>query len=151
MRTTYPAATERIYLSSETIRYDHPRRKDKNHRFGDDRLSSRRPRRRTRLQPALSLANTVVGAPLRGSQVALVLAVVAFGAAYPYVAGNWSIGRLVGFAVAFLVSMAAFRVVGTLGLSAVGVPVQNPISRIAALILAYVTAYLVVYRRGSIR
>jgi hypothetical protein len=100
--------------------------------------------------PMVSLGNAVLGAPLAESRVTLVVGVLAFGGAYPVVAGDWSLGRLGEFVFAMTTAALGLGVLGMGFVLAAGVTLPGS-SRIPQAIVwsgAYLLAYFVVYRTG---
>ncbi|QLH78467.1 hypothetical protein HZS55_14725 [Halosimplex rubrum] len=98
--------------------------------------------------PVLSLSNTVLGSPVADATVNLIVGMLAFGGAYPVVAGDWSLGRLGDFAFVLIASEIGWGIIGMVSVLALDVTISGS-NRLPQAIVwgaAYVTAYLVVYR-----
>ncbi|WP_227130700.1 hypothetical protein [Halorubellus salinus] len=97
--------------------------------------------------PTLALAGALVGSPTLRALVPVLTFVLAFGASYPYVAGDWSLGRLGEFlfvAVAGSLAWGALVAGVVLALDLATVP-GDPAPIATAWTLALATAYAVVY------
>jgi hypothetical protein len=97
------------------------------------------------LYPGVATANAVLGEPVAPPTVRLTITVVAVGGTYPFIAGDWSLGRLRDTALAFLAGTLAvgLAVVAALGLE---LPGGDPRPGFAVVALAYLLAYLLVHR-----
>ncbi|CCQ35146.1 hypothetical protein HLRTI_003408 [Halorhabdus tiamatea SARL4B] len=98
--------------------------------------------------PLVSLGNAVLGSPGSAATVNLVVGVLAFGGAYPVVAGDWSLGRLGDFAFVLIASAIGWGIIGMVSVLALDVTISGSNRMPQAIVwgAAYVTAYLVVYR-----
>lgn len=98
------------------------------------------------LFPALAVGNGLVGEPLSPSTVSLVVGVLALGGAYPFVAGDWSLGALGEFVFAFVVAAFGWGIVGAIAILASGAEFTggDPRPGAAVVALAYLTAFGVV-------
>ncbi|WP_323676752.1 hypothetical protein [Halorubellus sp. PRR65] len=97
--------------------------------------------------PTLYLLAALVGSPVLRDLAALAAFVLAFGASYPYVAGDWSLGRLGEFlfvAVAGVLAWGAVVAGVVLALDLATAP-DDPASLATTWTLALATAYAVVY------
>ncbi|MFC7045184.1 hypothetical protein ACFQH6_06965 [Halobacteriaceae archaeon GCM10025711] len=98
--------------------------------------------------PAVSVGNALLGAPLDDATVRLAVGVVALGGAYPFVAGDWSLGRLGDYVFAFVVAAFAAGVVGAavVLLFDLDVAGSDPLPQGLLFATAYLVAYLVAFR-----
>ncbi|MFC6955158.1 hypothetical protein [Halorubellus litoreus] len=97
--------------------------------------------------PTLSLVASLVGSPFLRALAPILTFVLAFGASYPYVAGDWSLGRLGEFlfvAVAGALAWGALVAGVVLALDLATDP-GDPAPIATAWTLALATAYVVVY------
>lgn len=98
--------------------------------------------------PLLSLGNAILGSPAADATVHLIVCVLAFGGAYPVVAGDWSIGRLSDYAFILITSAIGWGIIGMVSILALDLTISGSNRMPQAIVwgAAYVTAYLVVYR-----
>ncbi|SHH00445.1 hypothetical protein [Halobaculum gomorrense] len=98
--------------------------------------------------PVLSVSNTVLGTPIADTTVNLFVGILAFGGAYPVVAGDWSLGQLGDFAFVLTASAIGLGIVGMVSVLALDVTISGSNRMPQAIVwgAAYVTAYLVMYR-----
>jgi len=100
--------------------------------------------------PIVHFGNALLGAPATDATVNLVVGVLAFGGAYPVVAGDWSLGRLGEFVFVLFAGVLGWGAVGAVLVLASGASLSGgdvaPLTLVWA--AAYATAYAVVYRRG---
>ena len=96
------------------------------------------------LFPVTTALGDAIGLPSGGVRV--IVGIVAFGAAYPFVAGDWSTGRLGEYFFAFVVAtLAVLGFVGALSISgSIGLPLADPMVRVALWCVISLTAYLAV-------
>ncbi|MFC5970131.1 hypothetical protein ACFPYI_02190 [Halomarina salina] len=99
--------------------------------------------------PLAGVANAVAGTPLTESQVSLLVGCVALGGSYPFVAGDWSLGRLGDFVFALAASALALGVLGLFAvlLSGIELSGSDPVPQFVTVACAYVVAAVVVYWR----
>ncbi|SEW30554.1 hypothetical protein [Halobacterium jilantaiense] len=79
----------------------------------------------------LSIGNGLLGTPLPGRVVGLLVFVVALGGAYPFVAGDWPLAKLTDFALAAVLTwlaVAAFVTFGLLAAGDGGLPSDPPVN-----------------------
>jgi len=100
------------------------------------------------LYPIASLGNTLLGSPVSPATVNLIVGVLALGAAYPVVAGDWSLGRLGEYVFALVVSAVCWGVVGMVLVVVSGIHLSgsDPVPQAALWTAAYLSAYVLVYR-----
>ena len=100
------------------------------------------------LYPLVSLGNAVLGSPHSATTVNLVTSVLAFGGAYPVVAGGWSLGQLGEYVFVLFASALGWGLIGMLVILASGLTLSgsNPVPRAVLWATASLTAYIVVYR-----
>ncbi|QHS16162.1 hypothetical protein GWK26_02785 [haloarchaeon 3A1-DGR] len=100
------------------------------------------------LHPLISLWNTVLGFPVSPATVSLIVGVLAFGGAYPIVAGDWSLGRLGEYVVVLFASVLAWGLLGMVAILVSNVTIQGNNAAPQAIVwtAASLTAYLLVYR-----
>ncbi|SDY08751.1 hypothetical protein [Halopenitus persicus] len=100
------------------------------------------------LHPLISLWNTVLGSPVSPATVSLIVGVLAFGGAYPIVAGDWSLGRLGEYVVVLFASVLAWGLLGMVAILVSNVTIQGNNAAPQAIVwtAASLTAYLLVYR-----
>lgn len=98
--------------------------------------------------PALHYTNKLVGFPLDESRVAFGVGVLALVSAYPFVAGNVSLGDLGEYLFLFLVAAFGWGIVGMIVIIGSGLVLSGSDVVPQAVVwgLAYFTAYLVVFR-----
>ena len=98
--------------------------------------------------PLLSVGNAALGAPASVQTVNVLVGVLAFGGAYPVVAGDWSIGRLGEYVFVFFASALGWGLVGMVVVLASGVSLSgsSAVPQAVVWVAASLTAYLVVYR-----
>ncbi|MFD1514256.1 hypothetical protein [Halomarina rubra] len=99
--------------------------------------------------PLVTVTDAALGGPLSASGVRTVVAVVAVGGAYPFVAGDWALGRLSEFvfvltATALGVSACLFVVAVVFGTT---VSTSDATARAIVVGLTYLVAALVEERR----
>jgi hypothetical protein len=102
----------------------------------------------TLLYPGAATLNAALGDPVAPPVVRLAVVVVAFGGSYPFVAGDWSPGRLWDTALAFVggavaVGLAGMALVLALGLE---IPGSDPRPQLVVVAGGYLLAYLLVHR-----
>ena len=92
----------------------------------------------------------VPGFPLPDSTLRLPIGVVALGGAYPFVTGDWSLGRLGDFVLALTACTLAAGLFGMVAILVgdLALPGGNPLPRAVAVACGYVGAYLLVHRGG---
>ena len=92
----------------------------------------------------------VPGFPLPDSSFLLVVGVVAVGGAYPFVTGDWSLGRLGDFVFALTACTLAAGLLGMVVILSADltVPGENPLPQVVAVAFGYLGAYLLVHRGG---
>jgi hypothetical protein len=97
--------------------------------------------------PALSVAVALAtGEPLGVGPAGGIAFVVAVGGSYPFVAGDWSYGRLGRFVAGLLVTTAAGSLLGLALLSRVDPALPDPVlARAAVLAVAYPVATAVAF------
>lgn len=97
--------------------------------------------------PALSVVVALAGGdPAGAGPAGPVALVVAVGGSYPFVAGDWSYGRLGRFVAALLVTTAAGSLLGLVALSRLDVALPSPLlARAAVLAVAYPVATVVAF------
>ena len=100
------------------------------------------------LYPLVSLGNAVLGSPHSATTVNLVTSVLAFGGAYPVVAGDWSLGQLGEYVFVLFASVLGWGLVGMLLILVSGLPLSgsNQVPQAVLWATASLTAYIVVYR-----
>ncbi len=100
--------------------------------------------------PALSVGNHLFGSPLDEATISFVVGILAVGGSYPFVAGDWSLGRLGDYIFAFSASAIAIGLVGAVVIVSFGFDIAggNPITEAVTIGVAYGIAYLFVF--GSI-
>jgi len=98
--------------------------------------------------PALHYANALARSPLTGSTVDFAVTVLAFGSAYPFVAGDFSLGDLGEYLFVLVGAALGWGVVGTIGTVGLDVRFSGANRAPEAVVwgLAYVTTYVVVCR-----
>jgi hypothetical protein len=98
--------------------------------------------------PAVSVGNAIFGSPVSTATTRLIVGVLAFGGAYPVVAGDWSLGRLGEFVFVLTASALGWGAVGMVGLLISGTTLsgRSALPQAVVWIVAYLTAYVVVYR-----
>jgi len=97
--------------------------------------------------PALSVAVALAtGEPLGVGPAGAVAFVVAVGGSYPFVAGDWSYGRLGRFVAGLLVTTATGSLLGLALLSRTDLALPDPVlARAAVLAVAYPVAAVVAF------
>jgi hypothetical protein len=97
--------------------------------------------------PGLSVAVALAtGASLGAGPAGGVALVVAVGGSYPFVAGDWSYGRLGRFVAALVVTIAAGSLLGLAVLSRTDLALPDPVlARAAVLAVAYPVATAVAF------
>jgi len=97
--------------------------------------------------PALSVVVALAtGDSLGAGPAGFVAFVVATGGSYPFVAGDWSYGRLGRFVAALLVTTATVSLLGLAALSRLEVALPSPVAaRAAVLAVAYPVATVVAF------
>jgi len=100
--------------------------------------------------PALSVAVALAtGDSLGAGPSGFVALVVAVGGSYPFVAGDWSYGRLGRFVAGLLVTIAAGSLLGLALLSRLDVALPSPlVARAVVLAVAYPVATAVAFGDG---
>lgn len=98
--------------------------------------------------PMVSLGNAVFGFPISTSMSNLLVGVLALGGSYPVVAGDWSLGQLGEYIFVLVASAIGWGLIGMGAVLASGVSISgsNPAPQAAVWAVAYLTAYIVVYR-----
>jgi hypothetical protein len=98
--------------------------------------------------PLVSLGNAVLGSPHSAATVNLVTGVLAFGGAYPVVAGDWSLGQLGEYVFVLFASALGWGLIGMLLILASGLTFsgRNQLPQAVLWATASLTAYIVVYR-----
>lgn len=98
--------------------------------------------------PMVSLGNTVLGSLVSASTINLIVGVLAFGGAYPVVAGDWSLGRIGEYIFVLIASAITWGLVGMVIVLVSGVSISgsNAVPQAIVWAAAYLTAYFVVYR-----
>lgn len=88
--------------------------------------------------------------PLPDSAIGLLIGVVALGGAYPFVTGDWSLGRLGDFVLALTACTLAAGLLGMVAILVGGLALsgENPLPQAAAVACGYVGAHLLVRRGG---
>jgi hypothetical protein len=102
------------------------------------------------LLPGAVVCNALLGEPVPRPLVERGVGVVALGGAYPFVAGNWSLHRLGDTLVAFVGGALAAGVVGAVTVVVLGLDLSgsDPRPQFAVVAVGYLTAFLLVHRRG---
>ena len=97
--------------------------------------------------PALSVVVALgTGNPLGSGPAGTVALVVAVGGSYPFVAGDWSYGRLGRFVGTLIVTTAAGSLLGLAVLSRTDLALPDPVlARAAVLAVAYPAATVVAF------
>ena len=101
------------------------------------------------LYPAVSLGNAVVAEPLAEPYVNLIVGILALGGAYPFVAGDWSLGHLGDYIFVLTVTVLGIGVVimGSLVVAGIELPGSNPVPQAVLFGLSSTVAYFLVYHR----
>jgi hypothetical protein len=102
--------------------------------------------------PGVAVVNAFFGSPLAPGTVRLLVGVVAVGGAYPFVAGDWSLGRLGTFLFAFTASLLLGGLLAFAVFLALGTSLDDgTLAQTSLVAVAYVAAYALVYRGGADR
>lgn len=102
--------------------------------------------------PAVSLMNSLAGRPFGGDLVFRVVVVLAVGTAYPFVAGDWSLGDLGEYLFLLFVAALAWGLVvmGVLVILGIELFSPNPLPQATVWFLAYGSTYYVVFRTDTV-
>lgn len=98
--------------------------------------------------PAVSYANALTGTPFGEEVVVFAVGVLAVGTAYPFVAGDWSLGDLGEYLFLLYVAAVIWSVVGMGVILASGIRFSgtSAIPQATVWALAYVSVYVLVFR-----
>lgn len=101
------------------------------------------------LYPVIWIGNALLEFPLADTMVRILVGVLAFGGAYPFVTGDWSLGKLGEFTFAFAGSTVFVGLLLAFGIAALDLQFagENPAPQAAMFTLSYLLSFIVVKRR----